>query len=190
MGVNFQSFGNPHPFLSFSLMLGDTKGASLCRKKKFPLNLHGETAIRLIGIESETNIEWIKGMTTHHFGMGMVIEVLKSKIHRAVVTGAELHYEGSLTLDQSLMEAAGLCANEKVDIYNITNGIRLTTYIIEGEASDREVIANGAAAHHIHTGDRIIIVSYAGIPYEERMNHKPTVVIMNDENQISKVNSL
>ena len=106
----------------------------------------------------------------------MLIEVLKSKLHRVTVTEADLDYIGSITIDEALMEAAGLVENERVDIYDITNGERLSTYAIKGERGSGVIGINGAAAHKSHVGDLIIIASYASMTPEEAREWTPTVI--------------
>ena len=106
----------------------------------------------------------------------MLIEVLKSKIHRVTVTEANLDYIGSITIDEALMEAANIIENEKVDIYNITNGERLTTYAIRGERGSGVICLNGAAAHKAPKGSLIIIASYASMDFEEAKQWHPTVI--------------
>ncbi len=106
----------------------------------------------------------------------MLIEVLKSKIHRVTVTEADLDYIGSITIDEALMEAAGIIENEKVEIYNITNGERLATYAIRGERGTGVIGINGAAAHKVRVGDLIIIASYAQMTPEEAREWHPTVI--------------
>ena len=108
----------------------------------------------------------------------MLRTLLKSKIHRATVTEADLHYEGSITIDSSLLEAAGLVEYEQVDVYNITNGQRLTTYAIVGEAGSGVICMNGAAAHRAKPGDRIIIAAYAQFDEAEVAEHKPRVIVV------------
>ena len=110
--------------------------------------------------------------------------LLKSKIHRATVTEASLHYEGSITLDRSLMEAADLLPFEKVDIYDITNGSRLSTYVIEGTPGSGEIQINGAAAKLVHPGDLVIIASYAEYDQAELDSHQPIVISVDGENRI------
>ena len=110
--------------------------------------------------------------------------MLKSKIHRARVTDADLDYEGSVTLDPVLMEAADLLPHEQVHLLDIDNGARLTTYAIEGERGSGEVIVNGAAAHLIHKGDTIIILSYISVANDEAPDFKPSLVYVNDANDI------
>ena len=106
----------------------------------------------------------------------MFVEVLKSKIHRVTVTEADLEYIGSITIDEDLMDAAGMIENERVDIYNITNGERLSTYVIKGDRGTGVVGINGAAAHKVKVGDLIIIASYASMDFEEAKRWTPTVI--------------
>ncbi|MBO4307097.1 MAG: aspartate 1-decarboxylase [Bacteroidales bacterium] len=110
----------------------------------------------------------------------MFIEVLKSKIHRVTVTEADLDYIGSITIDSILMDSAGLIENERVDIYNITNGERFSTYVIRGEAGSGVIGINGAAAHKARIGDLLIIASYATMDYEEAKQWHPTVIFPKD----------
>ncbi|RMG43908.1 MAG: aspartate 1-decarboxylase [Acidobacteria bacterium] len=110
--------------------------------------------------------------------------LLKSKIHRAVVTEADLHYEGSITIDRTLMEAADIIDHEQVQIYNISNGARLTTYAIGGEAGSGQIKINGAAAHLAKPGDLIIIASYATYQAEEAAHHHPRIILVDAENRI------
>lgn len=106
----------------------------------------------------------------------MQIEVLKSKLHRVTVTEANLHYIGSVTIDEDLMDAANLIANEKVTIVNITNGERLETYVIKGERGSGKIGINGPAALKCREGDIVIIMSYGIIDFEEAKRFEPTVV--------------
>jgi aspartate 1-decarboxylase len=106
----------------------------------------------------------------------MKIEVFKSKIHRVRVTGADLNYMGSITIDADLMDAANIIPGEKVQIVNINNGERLETYVIEGERGSGEITLNGPAARKVQKGDIIIIISYALMDIEEAKNFKPTVI--------------
>ncbi len=115
----------------------------------------------------------------------MRIEVLKSKIHRVKITEAELHYVGSITLDQKLMEAANLIEGEKVQIVNINNGERLETYVIKGEANSGTVCLNGPAARKAQVGDIVIIISYASMEIEEAKKFKPSLVFPDPENRLS-----
>ena len=100
----------------------------------------------------------------------MQIEILKSKIHRVTVTGADLNYIGSITIDSALIEAANLVPGEKVQIVNINNGERLETYVIEGEKNSGEITLNGPAARKVQKGDVLIIISYCSVPFERRVN--------------------
>ena len=113
--------------------------------------------------------------------------MLKSKIHRAHVTEADLHYEGSITLDPILIEAADLLPFELVHVLDITNGARLETYVIEGERGDGEVVINGAAAHLIHEGDLVIILAYASVSEEEAPRFLPKLIYVDEENKIASV---
>lgn len=110
----------------------------------------------------------------------MQIEVVKSKIHRAVVTQADLNYIGSITIDEDLMEAANIIENERVHIYNINNGERFETYVIKGERGSGTLCLNGAAARLVQKGDLVIIVSYATMDFEEAKSWKPTVIFPKD----------
>jgi aspartate 1-decarboxylase len=112
----------------------------------------------------------------------MTIEVLKSKIHRATVTEANLNYIGSITIDEDLMEAANLIENEKVSIYDITNGSRLDTYVIKGERQSGVICLNGAAARKVAVDDLIIIVSYATMDFEEAKSFKPHIIFPDKNN--------
>ncbi|MCP9611244.1 aspartate 1-decarboxylase [Coprobacter tertius] len=106
----------------------------------------------------------------------MLIEVVKSKIHRVTVTQADLNYIGSITIDEDLMDAANIIANEKVDIVNNNNGERFSTYVIKGERGSGVVCLNGAAARKVQPGDIVIIMSYAMMDFEEARNFKPSVI--------------
>jgi aspartate 1-decarboxylase len=109
--------------------------------------------------------------------------LLKSKIHRAVVTDAQLHYQGSITLDRALMDAADLLPHERVEIYNVTNGERFQTYVIPGDRDSGSVVINGAAARKVHPGDLIIIASYALYGADELTDHHPRVVQVDSANR-------
>ena len=115
----------------------------------------------------------------------MHIHLLKSKIHRVKITQAELHYVGSITIDEELMDAAHIIENEKVQIVNINNGERLETYVIKGERGSGEVCLNGPAARKAQVGDIVIIISYASMELEEAKQHKPTVIFPNERNQLT-----
>lgn len=114
----------------------------------------------------------------------MQIQVLKSKIHRVKITQAELHYVGSITIDEDLMDAANLIENEKVQIVNISNGERLETYVITGERGSGQVCLNGPAARKVQVGDIIIIISYAGMELEEAKKHKPVLIFPDEQNKL------
>lgn len=114
----------------------------------------------------------------------MLQYMLKSKIHRATVIEADLHYEGSLTVDRNLMDAVGLSPYERVNIYNINNGERFDTYLIEGQAGSGMIGLNGAAARKGMVGDLIIIVSFALYAPEELAGYKPRIVVLDKANQI------
>jgi len=114
----------------------------------------------------------------------MHIEIMKSKIHRATVTEADLNYIGSITIDEDLMDAANLIENERVDIYNITSGARFNTYVIKGERGKGDIGVNGAAARMVQKGDLLIIVSYASMDFEEAKAFVPAIVFPKDNNKI------
>lgn len=117
----------------------------------------------------------------------MIIEMLKGKIHRARVTQAELNYVGSVTIDRTLMEAAGILEYEKVQIADVDNGERLETYVIAGEAGSGVICLNGAAARCVSTGDKVIIMAYAQVTPEEAQSFKPKVVFVDDANRPVRV---
>ena len=113
----------------------------------------------------------------------MHISVLQAKIHRATVTDANLEYEGSITIDADLLTASGLVPFQQVHVYNITNGHRFETYIIEGKAGQGDITINGAAAHLAAIGDRVIIAAYALVTPEQARDWRPRLVFVNDHNQ-------
>lgn len=113
--------------------------------------------------------------------------MFKSKIHRATVTGADLEYEGSITIDSELMRLADILPYEKVDIYNITNGERFSTYVIPGEAESGEICLNGAAARRVQTGDKVIVISYCTVDENDLKDFSPIVVLVNEENKPTRV---
>ena len=115
----------------------------------------------------------------------MMIEVLKSKIHQAVVTEANLHYVGSITIDEDLMDAANLIAGEKVSVVDNNNGERLETYIIPGERGSGKICLNGAAARKVQVGDVVIIISYAIMDFEKAKRFKPSVIFPLPGNKLS-----
>lgn len=110
--------------------------------------------------------------------------MMKSKIHRATVTEANLNYVGSITIDEELMELVDIWPNEKVQVVNNNNGARLETYVIKGPRGSRVICLNGAAARHVQPGDTIIIISYAMMSEEEAKNYKPRIAIMNEKNEV------
>lgn len=116
----------------------------------------------------------------------MQIILLKSKIHRATVTQADLDYVGSITIDSDLLRESGIQEYEKVEIADITNGNRLETYAIAGEAGSGIICLNGAAAQLVNPGDKIIIMAYANMTPEEAKSHKPTVIFVDDNNAITR----
>lgn len=113
--------------------------------------------------------------------------LLKSKIHRATVTDANVDYEGSVTIDRELMDLADLQEYEQVHIYNITNGNRLSTYVIEGQRNSGDICINGAAAHLAKTGDLVIIANYADYSENEASLHKPKLIYVNDDNSVKHI---
>jgi aspartate 1-decarboxylase len=115
----------------------------------------------------------------------MLIKLLKSKIHRAIVTDANLDYEGSIAIDSDLMKAANIQNYEKVHVLDITNGARLETYVIPDAPGSKSICINGAAAHLIKTGDRVIILSYCTLNKSESDKHKPKIIRLNNKNFIS-----
>jgi aspartate 1-decarboxylase len=106
----------------------------------------------------------------------MQIEVVKSKIHKVTITGANLHYIGSITIDEDLMDAANLIENEKVHVLNINNGERLVTYVIKGIRGSGDICLNGAAARKVIVGDIIIIISFALLDFQEAKSFKPSII--------------
>jgi len=117
----------------------------------------------------------------------MQIEMLQAKIHRATVTDANLNYVGSITIDEELLEASGLRVGQKVEILNINNGERFSTYIILGERGKRDICLNGAAARKVHKGDKVIIVAYGSYDEKELEDYAPTIVFVDDDNNITEV---
>ncbi|KLD99713.1 aspartate 1-decarboxylase [Aliarcobacter butzleri] len=117
----------------------------------------------------------------------MTFEMLYSKIHRATVSDANLNYVGSITIDEDLMKAANLRVGQKVDIVNINNGERFQTYIIKGKAGSKDMCLNGAAARKVEIGDKIIVIAYATFSEAELENYKPTVVLVDDKNNIELI---
>jgi len=117
----------------------------------------------------------------------MRLSMLKAKLHQATLTMTDLHYEGSIAIDGELLEASGILPNEKVDVWNITNGARLTTYALPAEPGSRQIMLNGAAARLAHSGDRVIITAFCEVEAEEAKSHLPTVVLMNEDNSIKDI---
>ncbi len=114
----------------------------------------------------------------------MLVTVLKSKIHRVKVTQAELNYVGSITIDQELVEASGMFANEKVQIVNVNNGERFETYVISGERGSGTICLNGPAARKVQPGDIVIILSYGIVELEEAKTFKPSIIFPDQNNKL------
>ena len=114
----------------------------------------------------------------------MNLSMLRTKIHRATVTAADLNYEGSVSICPDLIKTSGLLINERVDIYNCNNGARFSTYVIKGKKG--EICLNGAAARHVQKGDLVIICAYCGLDFESAKKHEPTVVFVNSKNRPSE----
>ena len=117
----------------------------------------------------------------------MIMTMLKGKVHRATVVQAELDYVGSITIDEALMEASGICEYEQVQIVDINNGQRFETYVIAGERISGMICLNGAAARMVQVGDKIIIMCYAGMSSEEMNGYAPKVVFVDDENKVKRI---
>ena len=115
----------------------------------------------------------------------MYIEVMKSKIHRVRVTQAELHYVGSITIDEDLLDAANMVENEKVTVVNVNNGERFETYTIRGERGTGTICLNGPAARRVQVGDVVIVFSYGFVDFAEARAHKPTVIFPDQNNRLS-----
>ena len=116
----------------------------------------------------------------------MNITMLYSKLHRATVTDANLNYVGSITIDTDLIKAANMRVGQKIDIVNVNNGERFSTYIIPGDAGKKDICLNGAAARKVHKGDKIIIIAYASMTEKEADTYAPKVVILDDDNNIAQ----
>ena len=116
----------------------------------------------------------------------MQLKFLKSKIHRATVTQADLHYNGSISIDTDLMKASGILPFEQVDVLDITNGARITTYAIEAPAGSGTITINGAAAHLVNVGDLVIICAYASMSPEEAKAFEPTIILVDEKNRVKK----
>ncbi len=117
----------------------------------------------------------------------MTIEMLYSKLHRATVTDANLNYVGSITIDEDLLDAAKLRVGQKVEIVNINNGERFSTYTIKGKRGSKDMCLNGAAARKVEVGDKIIVIAYASYHTNELENYKPYVVLLDDNNDIKEI---
>ena len=117
----------------------------------------------------------------------MTFDMLYSKIHRATVTDANLNYVGSITIDEDLLKASALRVGQKVEIVNVNNGERFSTYVIKGKAGSKEMCLNGAAARKVEIGDKIIVIAYASYNSDEIENYKPIVVHVNDNNDIIEI---
>ena len=116
----------------------------------------------------------------------MLVTLMKSKLHRATVTQADMDYEGSIAIDRDLLEASGILPHEQVDVLNITTGARFTTYAIEAPRGSKVIGVNGAAARLVQKGDKVIIVTYGMLPEEEARNYSPNVVLLDEGNLIKK----
>ncbi len=116
----------------------------------------------------------------------MTIEMLYSKIHRATISDANLHYVGSITIDRNLLDASNMRVGQRVDIVDIDNGERFSTYIIPGKRGSKDICVNGAAARKVQVGDKIIIIAYASMSENEADEFSPKVVIINDDNTIAQ----
>ena len=116
----------------------------------------------------------------------MILTMMKSKIHRATVTEADVNYVGSITIDKELMDAVGILPNEQVQVVDNNNGARLTTYAIEGEPGSGVICMNGAAALLVNPGDVIIIMAFAGMTEKEAENHQPKVILVDENNRIER----
>ncbi len=119
----------------------------------------------------------------------MYLDMLKAKIHRAIVTEANINYVGSITIDEDIMDAAGLFEYELVHVVNVNNGNRLETYTIKGTRGNGDICLNGAAARLVHVGDPIIIMSYCQIDSNEAKDHKPQVVFVDKKNKITEISN-
>ena len=117
----------------------------------------------------------------------MKFEMLFSKIHRATITDANLEYVGSITIDEDLLDASKIRVGQKVDILDINNGERFSTYVIKGKRGNKDICINGAAARKVHRGDKIIIVSYGYYDEEELKSYEPTVVLVDEKNSLVKI---
>ena len=116
----------------------------------------------------------------------MILTMMKGKLHRAAVTQCDLHYEGSCSIDMELLEQAGILPHEQIDIWNVTNGARISTYAIEAPRGSKTIGVNGAAARLVQKNDKVIVVTYCQMPEEEARQWSPTVVLLDDHNEIKR----
>lgn len=116
----------------------------------------------------------------------MLLTMLKAKLHAATVTQCDLYYEGSVSIDQDLLDASGILPHERVDIWNVTNGARIATYALEAPRGSKTIGVNGAAARHFAIGDQVIIAAFASVEAEKARQHTPTVVLLGDDNAIKR----
>ncbi|ADM09878.1 aspartate 1-decarboxylase precursor [Parvularcula bermudensis HTCC2503] len=117
----------------------------------------------------------------------MLLTLLKAKIHGATLTMTDLHYEGSIAIDEDLLEASGILPYEQVDIWNVTNGARLSTYAMAGQRGSGQLLLNGAAARLAHVGDRVIISAFAQFEADEVERHRPSIVLVNPDNSVKSI---
>ena len=116
----------------------------------------------------------------------MLLTLMKAKLHRATVTQADLEYEGSIAIDRDLLDESGILPHEQVDVLNITNGARFTTYAIEAPRGSRVIGVNGAAARLVQKNDKVIVVTYGQLEQEEARQWNPTVILLDDRNEIKR----
>ena len=119
-------------------------------------------------------------------GFSMLLTMMKAKLHRATVTQADMDYEGSIAIDRELLDAAGILPHEQVDVLNITNGARFTTYAIEAPPGSKVIGVNGAAARLVQPGDKVIVVAYCQLDAAEARNYHPSVVLLGERNEIKR----
>ena len=117
----------------------------------------------------------------------MLLSMMRAKLHSVTVTGCDVDYEGSIAIDEDLLEASGLLVNEEVHVWNVTSGSRIVTYIIPGKRGSGEIALNGAAAHHFNIGDKAIIASFCQLTMEEARRHETCVVIADDDNKVKEI---
>jgi aspartate 1-decarboxylase len=119
----------------------------------------------------------------------MQITLMRAKIHRATVTQADLNYEGSISIDENLLEKSGIFEHEMVDVLNINNGERFTTYAIKAKKNSGEIKINGAAARKVQIGDPVIIIAYGSLPLDQAKNFQPKILLLNNDNKIVNLKS-